>query len=501
MPNLVFRFPGGRYHATPWGNQVNEGLVEWPPSPWRIIRALLATGFSKLGWTEPPESVRAMVDALASVLPEYLLPRAVASHTRHYMPRDSKRPEDRTKVFDAYAYVGSVAEIAVIWPVELSKAAADVLAELVSSMSYLGRAESIVEARLSDGSDLPDGVRASAHEVNRPGAEPMALLAPMTSAAYADWLAQVAPAPTAQRAKKTGGGAYPPDSLAALLVDSAFLQTHGWTQPPGSRRVFYYREPLPTGPSRVVRRQPAIARADTALIALASDTSQRDVLPQVGRALPLMERLHLGLLSCLDGAECPPLRGRDERGTPLKDHQHAMLIPLCVADGRHIDHVLVHARMGLDAKAQAALRQIRKLYGGKDKLLRTTLAGIGELKEFLSIGSQPLRELGRSAVWTSRTPFVPPRHIKKRRHTLEDQVQAELRSRGLPPARLIETIPGDLVLKRGFQHFIRARASQDKPPPVACFFGLRIEFDSPQPGPISLGYASHFGLGLFMREE
>ena len=52
MPNLVFRFPAGHYHATPWGNHVNEGLIEWPPSPWRVVRALLATGFSKLGWTE-----------------------------------------------------------------------------------------------------------------------------------------------------------------------------------------------------------------------------------------------------------------------------------------------------------------------------------------------------------------------------------------------------------------------------------------------------------------
>jgi CRISPR-associated protein Csb2 len=48
------RFPGGRYHATPWGTHVNEGQIEWPPSPWRLARALLAVGFTRLGWDELP---------------------------------------------------------------------------------------------------------------------------------------------------------------------------------------------------------------------------------------------------------------------------------------------------------------------------------------------------------------------------------------------------------------------------------------------------------------
>ena len=46
MPTLKLRFPGGRYHATPWGHHVNEGLIEWPPGPWRLLRALIACGFS-----------------------------------------------------------------------------------------------------------------------------------------------------------------------------------------------------------------------------------------------------------------------------------------------------------------------------------------------------------------------------------------------------------------------------------------------------------------------
>jgi len=32
MPvTIKLNFPAGRYHATPWGRHVNEGVAEWPP--------------------------------------------------------------------------------------------------------------------------------------------------------------------------------------------------------------------------------------------------------------------------------------------------------------------------------------------------------------------------------------------------------------------------------------------------------------------------------------
>ena len=49
MTTLVaVKFPLGRYHATPWDASVNEGRVEWPPSPWRILRALVSTFKTRL---------------------------------------------------------------------------------------------------------------------------------------------------------------------------------------------------------------------------------------------------------------------------------------------------------------------------------------------------------------------------------------------------------------------------------------------------------------------
>lgn len=534
MPNIVFRFPWGRYHATPWGNHVNEGLVEWPPSPWRIVRALLATGYSKLGWIVAPPAARELVDALAGALPTYRLPRGVGSHTRHFMPTDSKNPEDRTKVFDAFAHLGAGAELTVRWPAALSESARTLLGELVPRLSYLGRAESVVEARLLDdgGSEDVAGPDEAAFEiaspdgVNRPGVEPITLLAPTTAAEYASWRVAAGAAPleavpadepgparkaskpsksgkpAAGKATKARPDPYPADLFAALAADTAFLQEHGWTQPPGSRRVLYYRAPLATSPRRVPARAGRLPFADTALFALASDTRGREVLPRMLRALPQLELLHRGLLSKVGDAYCAELSGRDERGAPLEGHRHAALVPLDLdADGQ-LDHVLVHAPMGFGAEAQRALRALRATYTkGQDSALFVTLVGLGAREGFRSVGQAPVQELGEAIAWESRTPFVPPRHLKTARHTLEDQVQAELASRGFPRAARIEPFERDELVVRGFHHFVRERRHPSRPPPAPRFFGLRLLLERPARGPLSLGYASHFGLGLFVPSE
>jgi CRISPR-associated protein Csb2 len=502
MPNLVFRFPAGRYHATPWGNHVNEGLVEWPPSPWRIVRALLATGFSKLGWREPPDAARELVEGLASTLPEYRLPRAVASHTRHFMPTDSKKPEDRTKIFDAFARLGKESEVAVIWPAALSGRASTLLAELLPKLSYLGRAESVVEARLVHDADLPGGDTASTYSAGRSELEPIGLLAPTTPSEYAAWLATAvaaAPAKATKKSTRVKRSPFPPDLVAALLADTAFLQEHGWTQPPGARRVLYYRPPLSTSPTRFAVRSTTVEAVDTALLALASDTRTREVLPQMSRALSEMEIIHRALLSRLGDAVCPELSGRNGDGVRLEGHRHALLAPLDLDRDGQLDHILVHAPMGLGPEAQRALQTIRRTYSsGTDRALFVTLAGLGKQADFARIGLQSIPELAEASVWTSRTPFVPPRHLKKTRHTLEDQVQAELRSRGLPPARRIDVLDRNTVIGRGFHRFVRARREPARRPAAPRFFALRIELESAARGPIALGYASHFGLGLFV---
>jgi CRISPR-associated protein Csb2 len=95
---IALRFPAGRFHATPWGHHVNEGLPEWPPSPWRLLRALVATWKRKLG-REPlvGDHIEPVPAALAAEPPAFVLPPATLGHTRHFMPLKFPDQGDRTK--------------------------------------------------------------------------------------------------------------------------------------------------------------------------------------------------------------------------------------------------------------------------------------------------------------------------------------------------------------------------------------------------------------------
>ena len=80
MPLIELRFPAGRFHATPWGRHVNEGAVEWPPSPWRILRALIATWYLKVSPEEAPEPLmRKLIQALAQQPATCQLPPGITS--------------------------------------------------------------------------------------------------------------------------------------------------------------------------------------------------------------------------------------------------------------------------------------------------------------------------------------------------------------------------------------------------------------------------------------
>ena len=98
MPVIIeLTFPGGRYHATPWGRHVNEGVAEWPPSPWRLLRALVAVWkrtcpepAPKLPGSPDPRTARPATTAFK--LPPH---RAAHTSTLHALG-EGKGPADRT---------------------------------------------------------------------------------------------------------------------------------------------------------------------------------------------------------------------------------------------------------------------------------------------------------------------------------------------------------------------------------------------------------------------
>ena len=95
MVAIAIRFIEGRYHATPWGeNPAATEQAEWPPSPWRLLRALAAVWFAHNGLGIPPQRLKALLSALWPV-PSFVLPPARFSFTEHYHPQAKSMPFER----------------------------------------------------------------------------------------------------------------------------------------------------------------------------------------------------------------------------------------------------------------------------------------------------------------------------------------------------------------------------------------------------------------------
>ena len=331
------RFLSGRFHATPWGRHVNEGVVEWPPSPWRLLRALLSAGFTRLGWRGVPDNAVALIELLASRPPRYHLPPATTSHTRHYMPLYGDKT---TRVIDAFA---SIAEPLVFeFDIDPKHEHLTLLDRLLASIPYLGRAESTVELTRID--RFPSGYAICEEGDAAPTVahEGIALLAPEDTIGFTKWRVSAVPDAIAALTARTGAkGKSPtkkeiakaetslPKSLVeALLATTPDLQREGWSRPPGTRWLSYWRphgalEARPRAASPSPRRQ---GRSDTALLALSSDTVRVDVLPAMRDALYRMEALHQALVlkSAHERPNGPsPCFTGSVNGERIPGHRHA----------------------------------------------------------------------------------------------------------------------------------------------------------------------------------
>ncbi len=530
MPTIKIRFPAGRYHATTWGHHVNEGQIEWPPSPWRMLRAFVACGFNTQHWSEVPEVGRSLLLKLACELPSYRLPSASVAHSRHFMPVGTldKGRERTTLVFDTWANIGDD-ELVISWNCELTTEELELFSQLVNCLGYLGRSESWIEAEIL-GDELVKTIEfnsiphKSGLQQGR-GWEQIITMAAIANNDYVNWRTPIVenmllefPLPSGKKkpaAKLVKDRAkivlpYPIDLIDCLQKDTSWWKQQRWSQPPGSQRVVYWRRSnsLEFGVPRHVRR-PTAKSVTTMLLAITSPSGNKSALPSFTRTLPQAELLHRALIGRAGKGmliNCPELTGKDSNGKPLTgQHEHAHILPLDLDRDQHLDHILIHAPMGLSDAAQHAIKTLRRTWtkGGVGDM-QLALAGSGNLESLRRL-PQPLeRQITKllgpiegAENWTSLTPFVPPRFLKPcGKNSIEGQVNAELSSRGLPLAESIEVLPwNDDILH--LRHFIRARRT--KSPPVDIGYAIRIHFAFPiKPDrPFSLGYGAHFGLGLF----
>ena len=513
MLTIKLTFPAGRYHATPWGRQVNEGGVEWPPSPWRLLRAFIAVWHHKLPDVDEA-AVRNLVDRLAAAPPpNYFLPASTEAHTRHYMPigADSKHPGgNTTKVFDTFVALDKETAAFIEWDVSLTAHETTLIDRLLTGLTYLGRAESWVQAERMT-SEHRDVSHHAIQPLDREAGDGDRELLRLLTVDHPDDVSSRSA--SGQKSSKKNKKDAPPESVFDVLhADTATLRKSGWSRPPGSRWIDYSR-PL----------------AEPVFVHASSDEFEKNP-PQVARfavhcrALPRLtdavlygDAVRKAVMSASQELEDdehahPVFSGKNADGkAETHGHQHAHFLPeadeTASVGGKsgagRITHITVFAAKGFQDQQRRALAAAAKVYGRQGHPLRLVLLGFGSHEQ------SPL--LGESRVWVSRTPFVPTRHFKKNRpqkDQLHEWIVRELESRKWlkDAAAHLESIDEVKSTDLGGKQtrwlaFRRWRCSGGGAKANSNGYGFRLTFRNPVQGPIALGYGCHFGLGQFMPES
>jgi CRISPR-associated protein Csb2 len=523
---IAFRFPAGHYHANPWGRHVNEADVAWPPDPWRILRALIATWHRKADREAFPEDrLAALIDRLAEEAPVYRVPLAIHAHTRHYMSTREGSKEKATLIFDAFARLDPAEPLIVAWPKTTLAPDEHALAlHLVERIGYLGRAESWVESEVVGVDALGFNCRPGESPVDSDTGEVgelVPMLVPLRADEYATervrWSNHAESLHKDKR--KDLVATLGVRLLDAIACETADWQKAGWNQPPAARKVLYRRPEGTLAPHGRRPRPRPVKESERPTVARFVVAGWP--LPRIEDAVKIGELMRLAALARFGRTETgrwrapPVISGRDENGRPLKEdvHTHAFFLPEDADDDGRIDHLVVFAQGGFDADSRRALDRVTRLWlerrdratsgdddaseeAGREEW-RLALEGFGQSKDF----AEASRLFGPARNWTSITPYLMPWHAKKGFGPAE-QIAREVEQRGIgtlegkpEPLASIE-IHGRMRRPIHFDRF-RSRRGLTQPDTSGSFW--RLVLADPIPGPLALGFGCHFGLGLLAR--
>jgi len=405
MVVLKVKFLAGRFHVTPWGRNVNEGVPEWPPSPYRLARALIDTW--KRRFPDWPADRILPILRLFSEKVVFALPEGVVTHTKSFLNSNEKNAEKKQLVFDASVAMGKEASLFIGFDGHLMPDDLDTFRQLASELNYLGRSESWAAISISDQEEqtwncIPDP------EDSDGRVEDVACL--RGESEFTRTADSHVPRGRAKQSKKKKF-----NWLEAICKSSEDLLKEGWSDAPGIKWVRYSVPEYAIPRSKAVVRKSVFSHAKFALSSA--------VLPRVEETVSFAERIRLKLMGIHRRKQhgdpslvSPVFSGKGKDGSPLKGHHHAFFLPLDEDGDGWIDHLLIASKHPFNQSELLALDSLRSVWqpDGKPDV---DLA-------LVSLSSVP--PIAGVRNWVSATPFVTSRHYRKGRGNYYEWIESEV---------------------------------------------------------------------------
>lgn len=500
MLRITVRFPLGVYHAQ---SVESFDVPEWPPHPLRLFAALLAAAHGRPG--AQPAADRALLQRISEAgAPTIVAPQSIGLDEppdeeavsrlrgatrwapRNYFTRDKGRiPASVSKVGVA---IGD-RPVHVIWSaLNLEPSDLERMALLGSEVNFLGTTRSPVLVEVGD--EPPAEQREDAWVPSPPDTA-----APTVVLRLSD-RATIARFDQRHDARKSNSGTV---QSAGLVPGIRIGRNVSYAHEAELREMARSFDPRWWGP----------------MLILGIDRANSDIIPRAAAGYLLARAVRVALLGAYEdsgkGGEAPlVLVGRG--------HQpHCAVVPLAAVSGPHPDGqvkgvavILPHADRLPDLPEQQHRIEagVLQLATGESARPRryVQIPGAGHVwLEYPDAARARLTTLraasyrGPSRHWTTATPIVHSRWKKGGSSALLDQVTADCAHVGLPAPEAVahlrgsglgsEPVPIDQVPRawRGPLNGPRSR--------------LRLTFPCPVHGPILLGRARHFGLGLLVPDD
>lgn len=477
MIAIRMRFPSGRLHATPWGHHVNEGVVEYPPSHFRLLRSLIAVRRRACQDLVTEEQLINIVTALRHP-PHFHLPPVSVAHTRHY-----DQANNGVKFIDTFISIRPDDEIVWGWPEgQINPSDRSALKILLLAIGTFGRSESWCEAQLL----TPEESQLLAGNINWANSQPIDEWLPFSGGKT---IRLIAPTP-----ELTGV-----ELLKVLEVDTTSMRKSKQIVPAGTRWITY------TQPDGILRQStPAVRQRaiSSKRYAIARFALSSNVLPRVTDALPFAEQVRRALIrNRVDTSHSEVILGKRIDGEPLQGHLHAHYLPTDEDHDGRLDHITIIAPLGFDQGDIDAIGAMRTIFRrGNQSDIKLVLAGLGRSDQISQL--TPFHSARR---WRSFTPFSLPRYatrgagkVSRPKDLPAAQLVRELTSRGLPEPISINKVDGYQCSGRPLVRWLEFQSRRFNGNEGNGLAGFELEFDRPIDGPLCLGFGCHFGLGLFL---